>query len=296
MKLSPTLSGYIGRQFLTWFGVAFGAFAAIVLLFDTIELLRRASVREQATFGIVVEMAVLKLPHMALLLVPFAILFGGMFAFWRLTRSHELVVARAAGISVWQFLLPALSIAFAVGAMKVMVLAPFSSIMLGRFEDLENTFLKSRPSTLAVSTEGLWLRQIERDGQSLIHAQRVVPEARRLEEVIVFRFRGPDRFVSRVDASAAVLGSGSWELRDVWVTVPGRQPERRAAMTFDTDLTWRKIEESFASPETMSFWELPGFITTLEAAGFSALRHRLYYHGLLASPLLQCAMVLIAAT
>src|SRR5262249_51560891 len=32
------------------------------------------------------------------------------------------------------------------------------------------------------------------------------------------------------------------------------------------------------------------------AAGFSALRHRLHWHALLATPLLMCAMILIAAT
>ena len=46
----------------------------------------------------------------------------------------------------------------------------------------------------------------------------------------------------------------------------------------------------------MSFWDLPGFIQTLEKAGFSAVRHRLYWHSLLAAPLLMCAMVLIAAS
>ena len=45
----------------------------------------------------------------------------------------------------------------------------------------------------------------------------------------------------------------------------------------------------------MSFWELPRFISILESAGFSAVRHRLHWHSLLASPLLLCAMVLIAA-
>ena len=58
-------------------------------------------------FWLLLEMAALKLPHMAQEIMPFAILFGTMMAFWRLTRSNELVVARAAGVSVWQFLTPA---------------------------------------------------------------------------------------------------------------------------------------------------------------------------------------------
>ena len=64
-----------------------------------------------------------------------------------------------------------------------------------------------------------------------------------------------------------------------------------------TNLTPRKIQESFASPETMSFWELPGFISLArESRASRAQRHRLYFNALLARPFLFCAMVLIAAT
>jgi lipopolysaccharide export system permease protein len=61
-------------------------------------------------------------------------------------------------------------------------------------------------------------------------------------------------------------------------------------------LTSRKIQDSFAAPETMSFWDLPGLIRLLEVSGFATQRHRLYFNALLARPFLLCAMVLIAAT
>ena len=61
-------------------------------------------------------------------------------------------------------------------------------------------------------------------------------------------------------------------------------------------MTISQIQESFAPPETMSFWDLPGFIETLEAAGFSAVKHRIHWQSILATPMLLCAMVLIAAT
>jgi lipopolysaccharide export system permease protein len=62
-----------------------------------------------------------------------------------------------------------------------------------------------------------------------------------------------------------------------------------------TELDAATIEESFASPNTVSFWALPRFIDTLEATGFPAIRHRLFFQSLLAQPLLFCAMVLFAA-
>ena len=63
-----------------------------------------------------------------------------------------------------------------------------------------------------------------------------------------------------------------------------------------TDLTVDNINDSFAPPETLSFWSMPRFIAVLEAAGFSALRHRIHWQSRLAQPLLLCAMVILAAT
>ena len=97
MPIARTLSGYIARQFLTWFGAVFGTMISIAFLLDYIELMRRSGSRDQATWGVLLEMAALKLPHTAQDVMPFAILFGTMLVFWRLTRSNELVAARAAG-------------------------------------------------------------------------------------------------------------------------------------------------------------------------------------------------------
>ena len=63
-----------------------------------LELLRRGGGRAQANWGVLLEMAALKMPHTAQEGMPFAILFGTMLAFWRLTRSNELVVARASAV------------------------------------------------------------------------------------------------------------------------------------------------------------------------------------------------------
>jgi len=93
------LSFYIGRHFLLSFAVIFALFMFLILIFDAVELLRRSAARPDVTFALVMEMAFLKLPYMGQQVLPFAIFFGGMNAFWRLTRSHELVITRSAGVS-----------------------------------------------------------------------------------------------------------------------------------------------------------------------------------------------------
>ena len=298
MRLSATLSVYIGRHFLVRFLALLVILLLMILLLDTIELLRRSASLPHVTFPMVLEMAALKLPHMGQQAFPFAVLFGGMAAFWRLTRDSELVVTRAAGVSAWQFLMPVLLIALFMGVVKIALVNPLASAMLSRYERLESTRLKGQRSFLAISDSGLWLRQATDIGQSVVHAKRVLQQGREVElqTVVVFSYAGKDRFDYRIDADSARLEKGFWHLRNARVLRPDRLPEFENEYWLATDLTLGKIQDSFAPPETMSFWNLPGFIDTLEKAGFSAIRHRLHWHALLAAPLMMCAMVLIAAT
>ena len=173
MRLSTTMSLYIGRQFIVSFIAIFAILLSLILLVDTIELLRRASSKPQVNFSMVAEMALLKLPHMGQLLFPFAVLFGGMTAFWRLTRNNELVISRAAGVSAWQFLLPVLMLAFLLGVIKITMFNPLASAMLSRFERIEAVAFKGQESFLALSSSGLWLRQSDGTDQSVIHSKTV---------------------------------------------------------------------------------------------------------------------------
>ena len=296
MRLSPTFSLYLGRQFLMGIGFVLAVLMALIFLIDVVELLRRAAGRESAGFGLILGMAALNLPNLAQKVLPVATLFGAIMTFSRLTRSHELIVARAAGVSVWQFLAPALIIALLLGGFVVTLFNPLAAIMSSRYEQLEGRHLEGRQSLLAVSATGLWLRQADEFGQSVIHARHVTSAGTELRDVIVFLYKGRDEFIGRIDAERARLLDGRWRLTDALLTRPQEPALRLPEYEIKTTLTLAQIQEGFASPQTLSFWSLPGFIRTLELAGFSATRHRLHWHGILSTPLLLAAMILLAAT
>ncbi|PPR57569.1 MAG: hypothetical protein CFH07_01472, partial [Alphaproteobacteria bacterium MarineAlpha3_Bin6] len=117
--MSTVLSFYIGRNFLTCFISVLAVFLSLIFLFDIIELLRLASSRDELGIGLILKMSLLKLPFLGQQAFPFAVLFGSMIAFLRMTRNHELVVARASGISAWQFLLPVLGLALILGTLQI---------------------------------------------------------------------------------------------------------------------------------------------------------------------------------
>jgi len=296
IRLSPTLSFYIARRFATSFVIVLFGIAAMVFVLDLIELMRRAATHSDVSIGLLLRMAFLKLPFMVEKLIPFAVLFGSLHTYWRLTRFHELVVTRSAGVSVWQFLLPSVALAAAIGAFTITAFNPIASAMLGSYNQLEGRYILGRTSLLAVSSSGLWLRQADDNGQMVLHASRMVQESMEMRNVIVFTFDKQNRFVGRLDSDEARLENGEWVLTNVLHTGPGRPAVTEPEVRLKTDWTPAKIQDSFAAPESLSFWELPSFIRVLSAAGFSATRHRLHWQTLLALPALLGALVLIGAS
>ena len=297
MLIARTLSAYIARQFLGWFGAVFGTMVSVTFLLDYIELLRRSGTRPQATWGLLLQMAALKLPHTAQDVMPFAILFGTMLVFWRLTRSNELVAARAAGVSAWGFLAPAVIVALLIGLLAVMLFNPIASTMQAGYEKLDNRILRLTGDPTSLSNGALWLRQSDAaGGQIILHGEKLTSRDLVLRDVGAFFLDGRSQFTSRIEARSARLDGGSWVIEQGQRFRPGEPAEKFAEIRLATSLTTSKIEESLASPDTMSFWELPGFIALLEESGFSAQRHRLHFNVLLAKPILFCAMVLVAAS
>jgi lipopolysaccharide export system permease protein len=296
-----TLSLYIVRQFsMAVMGMLLGL-TGFISMFDFIELLRRSASKPEATFGMVSEIAAFRLPFIAMQILPFAVLLGGIICFWRLTRSSELIVARAAGVSAWEFLLAPTLCAALFGAAATALVSPISSAMLAKAESLENVTLRTGGGPLALNGGQLWLRQSDRAlsprGVAIIHAQTVEVHGKSLtaQQVSVFRLDAEDKLLARIEAAKAVLGNGNWKLQDARTIRPDQLPDAPSTIDLKTDLTVSRVQDSFALPATLSVWALPDFIALLDRSGFSSIRHRLQFQALLALPLLCATMTLVAA-
>lgn len=305
MTLAITFSRYVARRFLGATCAMLAGLTLLVSLFDFIELLRRAAAKPEASFALVAQIAALRLPFVALQILPFAILLGGILAFWRLTRSSELVVARAAGISAWGFLSGPVAVAVGFGILGTAGISPLSSAMLARAERLDYAYLRSTAGLTALAGGRLWLRQADRGldpmGVAILSGRpeagrgEAVPTTFTMTDVSLWRLSANDRPLQRIEAPRARLLPGRWVLEDSITFNADHSAGPRQTISFPTELTPDRIENSFASPDTLSFWALPGFIAVLEQAGFSAVRHRLHFQSLLSLPLLAAAMALLAA-
>ncbi len=301
-----TLALYIARRFLSITIATFLAVFMLVVIVDLVELMR-ANRRGGADFGDLIGMALLHAPSVTITAAPFTVLLSAMMCFALLARSSELVVTRAAGVSAWRLLTPAVVAAGALGVFAFAVYNPAASAFASRFELLEQRYFDRTSSSLAVSAGGLWLRQGGEDGQTVIRAKRASGNIDRLWDVSIFQFDPDDELYRRINARTAVLQHRAWRLNGVhfWELeeLPSSETSAKAQtlasqvdeMSIGTDLTVERIQDSFAAPQTISFWDLPGFIGLLEDSGFASNRHRMHWHSLLASPVVFIAMVLIGA-
>jgi lipopolysaccharide export system permease protein len=143
---------------------------------------------------------------------------------------------------------------------------------------------------------GFWLRQRTELGQTVINAAQSRGQGVDLSGVTVFTFDNDGRFDRRIEARRAQLAEGHWRIEDAQVYSTDAPPEHVKAVMIRTNLTSEQIRENFATPETVSFWELPGYIKTAEQLGLAATTYRLQYQVLLVRPFLLAAMVILAAS
>ena len=291
-----TLARYFGMRF---FNVVVGTFLSLfvlVLLVDCLELLRRTSDNDAKDISalLVAQISLYRVPHITERIIPFAVLVGAMACYLNLSRRLELVVARSAGISAWQFVMPAAVLALLLGIIVTTVYNPLSAVLRERSERLE-TRLSGEGRSPLTTDSGFWLRQRGQDGQAIINAATSRQQGAELVNVTIFTLDHSDGFVGRIQARRATLHDGYWQLEDARVYSGEALPAVHKTYELKTNLSRAQVQETFATPETVPFWQLSSLIALAESSGLAAISYRLQYYQLLTLPLYLVAMVLLAA-
>jgi lipopolysaccharide export system permease protein len=289
-----TLGRYLGLRFVNAVCSVFAGMLVLIALIDYIELMRRTGDLANVSALVVAKTSFYRVPQIAERLMPFCVLVGAMSCFLNLSRRMELVIARAAGMSAWQFTSPALLAALVLGTLATTVYNPLSANLQEQSKRLEAEVFGSR-SALIGNSGGYWVRQRTPDGQSIINALSSQEQGVRLGGVTVFTYSPGGQFQERIEAKSATLQPGFWQLDGASIYAPASAPRFQSPYRHNTNLTPEQVRESFATPETVSFWQLPLYIQIAEHSGLAAAAYRLQYHKLLSRPFMLAAMVLLGA-
>lgn len=283
-----TLRDYIGRS-------VFLAIAGVTLLLLALDLLfallgEMESLRGAYQLGEAAAYIALTAPRRLYELVPTGTLLGCLVALGALANNSELVVMRAAGVSLlqilWATLRPVLLVAVAAFALGEYV-APLTeqvaqsqrAVALGSGKALHSRY-------------GVW----HREGNEYIHVNAVEPSGK-LYGVTRFRFDDSGRMVQASHAETALFQGDHWYLEAVAVTELGQRGARASrfdSLDWYTSLTPGLLTLLTMDAEDLSVTGLWSYGSYLQQQGLDAAPYFLAFWNKLLQPLIMCAMVFIA--
>ena len=290
-----TLGRYIFLRYLTSIAAFLAGLGSLIFIVDFTQLNERAGSLPQFTLGLGLMISAFRVPMVLIQVVPFVALFGSMALLIQLNRRYELVVARAVGLSAWQFLFPACLAALLYGCLTVAVLNPLAAYGFAKAEAIEVDWKTTRSRTITALKDP-WLRQTTADGDTIIGARNVLNNGAVLVSPVFLRLDEDGNIGSRVDAARATLGAKEWLLTDAVVSRQGNAPESYSRFAIPTNFTSELVQERLQRPETIPFFELPSKIAVAKALGVSSDGFAMQFHSMAALPALVTIMTLIAAT
>lgn len=294
---------YIFTQSLMGLTGAAVIISAVILLIDFVETSRDIGTRVGISAFQAIHLSLLKSPLLVQETLPFIVLFGVLFAFFRLNRRSEIIVMRASGYSAWRILAPVALLAVLVGGVSTSVLNPLGAASNARFETIRETlFSGNNLSSGSNPTGAIWLRESTANGFTMITARELNSDATSLTQPIFRQYilddSGAPVLDRRIDAQSAELGGGFWSLIEASEYAAGGSAVELGAVALPTNVGRQALFERARSPGAVSFWQLPGVIRSAQEAGLSSLDYELRWQSLLAQPLMLMAAALmgIAAT
>lgn len=289
----------LGRYFFTryvvltfWF---FVGVATLIFIVSFTEIGGQIGTAEGNATRTALLIAALQTPMIMQQAVPFIGLVSGIVTLVALNRKYELVVARAAGISAWQFLTPICLGAFAYGLATLFLLNPLASTGFERAQTLE-VQARSGQSTPSTPPVMPWLKQRTEEGETIIGAGTVLKQGLELADATFLRIGEDGGISERIDARRAYLRQGYWDIAEARIVRAGVTPESVGTMRLATNLVPEYVMERLVRPEMIPVYELPRKIAAARSFGLRADAFATHFHSLVALPFLLVAMALIAAT
>jgi lipopolysaccharide export system permease protein len=296
-----TLGFYFARTFLKNILMVFLLFLFLITVVDLIELSRELSKAKTVSFKDIVLIALYRAPKFAENIFPFAVMFGAAGSLILLNKRLELVVARASGVSVWQFLTPFALTALFLGLFSALVYNPIAISGAANSRGVEADVFGKIKGSYASKTRSFWLRLNQKDGDLVLRSRVARKSGTELVSLSVYRFNPDGSALDRIEARRARYverknGQKLFVLSKAITTVPGKKGVPSKRLELPVDITREQLQARVTQASDIGFWQLSQKQAEAKSSGRNPLPFATQYHALLSQSLLLVAMVLLAAT
>jgi LPS export ABC transporter permease LptG len=294
------LDRYVTRVFSKIVVLAFFGLLGIFYISTFIDLSDKLF-RGQTTIGMMAQHFYYITPQFVFYIVPLSTLIAAMVTIGLLTKTSELVVMKACGLSLYRVAAPLLALAVAGSTVMFVLQDRVLAYTNRRAESLRHVIRGGSPKTFDVVNRR-WL--VSRDGD-IYNYLFYDPRRQELNGLSVFRFRSASSpllasrtYVSNARYAPRSGGEGVWEGSDGWTREFSETGETKAFAMFPGRALPLETPDYFATetPEAdmMTYVQLREYIGDLRASGVSITSHVVELHRKLAFPMVTLIMTLIA--
>lgn len=294
MIMFQIFSRYVARRYMFAFIVNLVAITVLIFLVDFTEYARRFGSLPSYSAQIAMLMSLMRVPNLIVIAIPFMVLISTMSTLSALNNKYELVIARASGLSAWQFLAPIALCNFLIGILTILAINPLGaaatqfSSQLALEVGFGDTFLSEGNNTP-------WLRQTTDEGTTIIGGRSGDATGRLLLDVTLIQLSEEGIISQRISAKTATLTDNSWVLSQGEMIKNGATTKLPENYSIKTNLRPEFIQETFTSADMVSFFDLPEKISAARSFGMKTNVYSMKFHQLIALPALLFSMTFIAA-
>jgi LPS export ABC transporter permease LptG len=289
------LDGYVARRYLRLMALAVLGLLALFYIGTVLDLSDKL-VKGQATVAMMFEYLVYSTPQFAIFVVPMATLVAVLGTIGGLSRTGEMTVMRACGVSLYRAAAPLLLLAFVWSAglfvIQDRVLAPATR----HAERLLTIIRTGRPPTMLGGESRQWLAT---EGARLLYYRVYggAPDRPTLIDLSMFQTATePYRVVEHTYANRVVHAGGQWKADAGWVQQFGVSGEQTRRELTSAPLALAEPERFGAAQvaaDLMPFGELRAHVAKLAESGFSVAEERVLLQARIAVPFITVVMTLL---
>jgi LPS export ABC transporter permease LptF/LPS export ABC transporter permease LptG len=296
------LDGYIGKIYLRVFGLTFMALLGIFQISTFIDLSDKLF-KGTATGTMVLQFMWYTTPQYVHWCIPLSVLIGGLVTIGILTRTSELVVMRACGISLYRAAAPLLLFAAVAGGVLFLLEENVLAYSNRRADALRHVIRGGAPRTFDILNRR-WV--LGRKGE-IYNYVYFDPRRTELRGFSVFRFapkawrlqsRDFYRTVGFAGQATGFEQTVAWKARDGWVREFDRLIEERSYRSVDQADLFVEPPQYFMTEqvdaERMTYQQLKRYIVELRASGINVTDHEVELHRKVSFPWVTLIMTLIA--
>lgn len=242
------------------------------------------------TLWTAIEFTLCRIPRQAYALFPLAVLLGTVLGLGSLAGSGELVVIRAAGVSLLRIIFSVMKAAMVL-IVLAMVIGEAIAPPLTQYAQIKKARALSQQVSLNTDY-GLWAR----DGQVYIHVRRVESDGR-LTGIQLYSFDDKQQLLSTIEAASARHHGEEWQLNNVVRTEfspQGATKQHLRHLTWASLLKPELVDVVSILPEFLSVWKLYDYIGYLKENNLDSGLYELSFWNKVMMPLTIAAMVLLA--